>query len=327
MYLKVLVPLDGSREAEKMLPIVEKVLAPEAKVILLHVLQPLRTRMSSEDFLHLSPAAILHQQERERSRMMEYLEDLVRQRGEVSARYRWDVVLHDSVAEGIAEVASREMADLIAMYTHDRKGLARLIRGSVAAKVQRKALMEVRVFKPVELAQYPAEDGPLADLAQRVQVLRKVEIFKGLNDEQLGKMAALASRVQVAGGTVLGKVGERGKQLFVIVQGEAQVNVKSVVGELTVRITGPGECFPVAALVGSGTLVSSTRALTDMEMLAIPRARLVDLFYGSPEIGVRVYERIADLLALRYSTTLAHLVITEERVLKALKEPEFLANV
>jgi len=49
-------------------------------------------------------------------------------------------------------MAAQEKADLIAMYTHDRKGLARLVKGSIAAKVERGAPTEVRVFKPTELA-------------------------------------------------------------------------------------------------------------------------------------------------------------------------------
>ena len=57
----------------------------------------------------------------------------------------------DSVAQGIADFAAREEVDLIAMYTHDRKGLAKLIRGSIAEKVQERGLVAVRVFKPKEL--------------------------------------------------------------------------------------------------------------------------------------------------------------------------------
>ena len=45
----------------------------------------------------------------------------------------------------------REGVDLIGMYTHDRKGLAKLIRGSIAEKVQRRAPIKVQVFRPREL--------------------------------------------------------------------------------------------------------------------------------------------------------------------------------
>ncbi len=42
-------------------------------------------------------------------------------------------------ADVIAEVATKLAADLIVMVTHGRRGLARLVEGSVAEKVMRKA--------------------------------------------------------------------------------------------------------------------------------------------------------------------------------------------
>ena len=72
--------------------------------------------------------------------------------GEGPGRYRCEVGVSDSVADGIADIARREEVGLIAMYTHDRKGLAKLIKGSIAEKVQKRATTEVRIFGPRELA-------------------------------------------------------------------------------------------------------------------------------------------------------------------------------
>ena len=47
--------------------------------------------------------------------------------------------------------ARGEEVNLIAMYTHDRKGLAKLMKGSIAEKVQKKAATEVQIFMPSEL--------------------------------------------------------------------------------------------------------------------------------------------------------------------------------
>jgi nucleotide-binding universal stress UspA family protein len=44
------------------------------------------------------------------------------------------------VADGIVDFARREEVDLIAMYTYDRKGLSKLIKGSVAEKVRNRRL-------------------------------------------------------------------------------------------------------------------------------------------------------------------------------------------
>ena len=45
----------------------------------------------------------------------------------------------------------REQVDLIAMYTHDRRGLAKIIKGSIAQRVKEKSPVEVRTFPLREL--------------------------------------------------------------------------------------------------------------------------------------------------------------------------------
>jgi nucleotide-binding universal stress UspA family protein len=76
----------------------------------------------------------------------------VQQQEGAPGHWHCEAVVSRSVAEGITNYAIQEGVDLIAMYTHDRKGLARLIRGSIAAQVQRNSPIEVRVFRPRELA-------------------------------------------------------------------------------------------------------------------------------------------------------------------------------
>ena len=83
---------------------------------------------------------------------MSYLRAIIHRLGAWADQFRCEVVVSKSVAEGITGVAAQEKADLIPMYTHDRKGLAGLVKGSIAAKVERGAPTEVRVFKPTELA-------------------------------------------------------------------------------------------------------------------------------------------------------------------------------
>ena len=147
MYDKILVPLDQSPESESVFPFVEEFLAPGGEGILLHIIPPGRTRNLGE-FVMLASQA----EEAARGRAMVYLGRLASQIGEVSGRWRCEVAISSSVADGIVDFARREEVDLIAMYTHDRKGLAKLIRGSIAEKVQKRATTEVQVFRPRELA-------------------------------------------------------------------------------------------------------------------------------------------------------------------------------
>ena len=95
-------------------------------------------------------------QEPERTKEINYLRDVIRRCGTQSDSFRCEVVVLRSVADGIVSLGAQEEFDLIAMHTHDREGLARLIKGSVAARVERESPTEVRVFRPRELAEVEA---------------------------------------------------------------------------------------------------------------------------------------------------------------------------
>ena len=145
MYRKVIVPLDGSEEAEKVVPILRDILTPGGEVVLLRVVVAMEARTGGEH----DPVFDSKMQESEKTKALE------RAGGDLVAnalRWRSEAVVSKSAADGISSVAAQEEADLIAMYTPDRKGLGGLIRKSVAGKVKRNSPVEVRVFKPREVS-------------------------------------------------------------------------------------------------------------------------------------------------------------------------------
>ncbi len=327
MYRRILVPLDLSRESERVLPIVRELHVPGAEVILLHVIRPFDS-LVHDDYYFLGAM----REDSERSIAMSHLKYAAHIHGGGSESWRCEVVVSRSAARGITDFAIREDVDLIAMYTHDRKGLARLIKGSIAEKVQRTAPIEVKVFRPHELAGTALQTARIEEaLGLKKLILRECDFFKGLCDARLGQVAALAERVQVTAGQVLGRSGEVGDRLFLVISGDAQLCARTTVGEVTVRIIGPEEVFPLASLVGEGTQITSSVAVTDMELLAIPRSALMALCARDSEFAVEVYAAVAKTFAGRYRNTLAHLSLNAERVLRGadflerVEEPRVLA--
>ena len=146
-YQKILVPLDGSvKSAEGVLGVVQGLLDPEGVAVLLHVIPPSGTKMVGSRFKSGSQV-----EKHERSKAMGYLKYFADRQSEGPGRWRCEVTVSASVANGIADFARREEVDLIAMYTHGRTGLAKLIKGSIAEKVQGCAVTEVRVVTPREV--------------------------------------------------------------------------------------------------------------------------------------------------------------------------------
>jgi CRP-like cAMP-binding protein len=159
---------------------------------------------------------------------------------------------------------------------------------------------------------------------ENAAALEGVDIFKGLTPQDIDAVASLGERVQVSSREILGKAGGPGDHLYIIIQGNVQLSAESPVGEITVRIAGPGESFPLATLIDPGTLITSATVMTDGELLAIPRSELLALCKENPEIGVRMYAAMAGILAGRYRSTLAHLSGRAEQVLRG---AGFWANV
>jgi universal stress protein A len=75
------------------------------------------------------------------------LEKLARQKIDRKASYEVDVMMGDPGVE-VLQLARRLHADLIVMATHGRKGLRRLVLGSIAERVVREAPCPVLTVKP-----------------------------------------------------------------------------------------------------------------------------------------------------------------------------------
>ena len=290
MYRKVLLPLDGTKESEKVVQLIQAEMAPEAEVILLRILRHASTQAIGDHVILGS-----QREDQERLEKLGYLRRLAAQHGD-EQRWSCETAISGSPSEGILRFAQKEGVDVIAMCAKERRGLARLLRGSVARAVQKESPIDVRVFTPEGSTDAPYQEAQLG-----------VDLFGELSAKQVNRATALGSRLSVAAGETLGKGGELGQKLYSIVEGEAQSSAHSQLGEFPVRVVGPGESFPIAALLESRTLITSGVALTDMDVVAIPASSLIELCSDDPEIGMRLYKLAAQLFADRYSSTLTRL--------------------
>jgi len=132
MYKTILVPLDGSHRAERILAHVEE-LAHHFKstVILLRVVEP-----DPEGFgMGGSPVeTYIESLDRATKEAKTYLSSIA---GELRSRgiKSQTIVERGRLANTITGIASREEVDLVAMASHGRTGLGRVFYGSVTAGV------------------------------------------------------------------------------------------------------------------------------------------------------------------------------------------------
>lgn len=106
---------------------------------------------------------------------------------------------------------------------------------------------------------------PLRRASSKTAVLEKLPLFAGLSRKDLDQVSRLAREVDVAAGQQLATVGEIGRELFVIVEGRAQVTTKQ---GRTVHL-GPGDAFGEISLIDGEPRSASVRATTAMRLLAV----------------------------------------------------------
>lgn len=141
MYERILVPLDGSKVGESALPYVNDLmskLSPEVKVevTLFQVLSPMYPRTVGG---YEVPDIVYTEKEMEENKKKAI--DYLNKAGEALRSKGVTITTKVGVGdpgEEIAKVAEEINADLIAMSTHGRSGLARWAFGSVTDKVLRR---------------------------------------------------------------------------------------------------------------------------------------------------------------------------------------------
>jgi nucleotide-binding universal stress UspA family protein len=151
MYARILAALDGSELGERILPHVEA-LAEKfgSAVTLLMVTTPVERAVAAEAitgtdaFVDVMP--LVEEERREAAKYLEHMADRLRSRG-LAVQCEQP---QGTAAEMILEHAHRMNTDLIALTTHGRSGLRRVVFGSVADEVLRKAPCPVLLVRVPE---------------------------------------------------------------------------------------------------------------------------------------------------------------------------------
>lgn len=143
MYRRVVVPLDGSPVAEAIFPFIETIGPLDVEVVLVRVMP-----VAPEEVV----TGTRYWQDKSVGRELDPQEYLKSQVAVLEAKgiQATSQVRTGTPADEIVEVATEVGADLIAMTTHGRSGLGRLLFGSVAESVLRASPIPVFLLKVVE---------------------------------------------------------------------------------------------------------------------------------------------------------------------------------
>lgn len=156
MYKRAVVALDGSPVAEAIVPFILEIAGPlDMEVVLVRVNRPI-----PPEVIEGSRHVIVEDAEASRVDAEEYLAPMAVELRRKGVRVRTQV-RRGQPAEEIVQAAREIDADLIAMTTHGRSGLGRLLFGSVAEAVLRESRLPVFLMRVTE-AQVTARAAQVA---------------------------------------------------------------------------------------------------------------------------------------------------------------------
>jgi CRP/FNR family transcriptional regulator, cyclic AMP receptor protein len=127
----------------------------------------------------------------------------------------------------------------------------------------------------------------------KVKLIEKVPLFSKLSRKGLEDVAHLADELDLPAGKVMATEGDRGREFFVLVDGEADVTR----GGKSVNRLGSGDFFGEIALVTHMPRTASVTAKDNVRVLVITERDFNSLLKRSPEISRGVAEALAERIA------------------------------
>jgi CRP-like cAMP-binding protein len=128
----------------------------------------------------------------------------------------------------------------------------------------------------------------------KVELISKVPLFSRLSKKQREEVARIADELDLPRGKDMAKEGERGREFFVLIEGDADV-FKS--GKL-INSMKTGDFFGEIALVTKMPRTATVTATSDVRVLVINERDFAALLRHSPDVGRGVAEALAERIAL-----------------------------
>jgi CRP-like cAMP-binding protein len=127
----------------------------------------------------------------------------------------------------------------------------------------------------------------------KLELLRQVPLFASCSKRELGEIATLADELGLPAGTKLIEEGKHGREFFVLIEGEVDVNA----GGRKVNTLKDGSFFGEMALVSEKPRNATVTTTTPVRVLVVNEPAFRRLLRDSPQIQLKVLQTLADRAA------------------------------
>jgi CRP-like cAMP-binding protein len=132
------------------------------------------------------------------------------------------------------------------------------------------------------------------------ELLRRYPYFANVSEESLRHVAMISDEQSIPSGTVFFREGDRAESLYIVTEGEVDIDYTLGSGERrTVDTVVSGELVMWSALVAPYRSTATATARTETKLIAIHAEKLRALCEKEHELGYRLLLSVTKLLATR----------------------------
>jgi CRP-like cAMP-binding protein len=124
----------------------------------------------------------------------------------------------------------------------------------------------------------------------KIELLRRAWLFDQCSKRELSEISGLADEVALRSGRPLIREGTRGREFFVLIDGEVEVTRKG----RRIDTMGAGEFFGEMALISNAPRNASVTSTTPVRALVITDRAFRALLERSPKIQLKVLQAVAE---------------------------------
>jgi CRP/FNR family transcriptional regulator, cyclic AMP receptor protein len=127
---------------------------------------------------------------------------------------------------------------------------------------------------------------------KKIELLKHVPLFARMSKHDLERVSSLADEIDLPAGKELTREGERGREFFVLIEGDADV----IRGGEKLNTLGPGDFFGEISLVSGRPRTATVTATSPVRALVVTDQAFGGLMRTSPELQATVLEAVVERL-------------------------------
>jgi len=126
-----------------------------------------------------------------------------------------------------------------------------------------------------------------------IERLARVPLFKKLDPENLALLSESMRTVTFPAGTKVVEMGERGRSLFLITEGQVSVIYPSRTTDFELARLGPGEFFGEMALLNDEPRSATVQSVGEIEVLTLQKEDFRRIVQDSPGVALTLLEALS----------------------------------